>query len=335
MTAGGDVSGNGSRAGYADLARLGPARARIGARVVGRERELELILAAVAAGRDMLVEGPPGTSKSTLLRAITAEWGVPLVFVEGNADLTPAKLTGYYNPAQVLREGYTAANFVDGPLLEAMREGGFLYIEEFNRAPEDTLNTLLTAMAEREIAVPRVGRIAARPTFRVIATMNPYDNVGTTRLSTSIHDRLCRLAVTYQDEESERGIVRLRAPLPPDEVPAGLAAALVTDAVAVTRATRVHPDVRQGSSVRGAIDLTLVAGELVALRGIRDSGGSGRLAGDNPARRAYAAAVFDAMVVALSGRIQLDETVDATPEAVLRQIWEDHFVLLPAAAVPG
>jgi MoxR-like ATPase len=335
MIAGSDVSGNGSRAGYADLARLGPTRARIAARVVGREHELELILAAVSAGRDMLIEGPPGTSKSTLLRAITAEWGVPLVFVEGNADLTPAKLTGYYNPAQVLREGYSAANFVDGPLLEAMREGGFLYIEEFNRAPEDTLNTLLTAMAEREIAVPRVGRIAARPTFRVIATMNPYDNVGTTRLSTSIHDRLCRLAVTYQDEESERGIVRLRAPLPPDEVPAGLAAALVADAVAVTRATRAHPDVRQGSSVRGAIDLTLVAGELVALRGIRDSGGSGRLTGGNPARQAYADAVFDAMVVALSGRIQLDETVDATPEAVLRQIWEDHFVLLPAAAVPG
>jgi MoxR-like ATPase len=235
----------------------------------------------------------------------------------------------------VLREGYSAANFVDGPLLAAMREGGFLYIEEFNRAPEDTLNTLLTAMAEREVTVPRVGRIAARPTFRVIATMNPYDNVGTTRLSTSIRDRLCRLAVTYQDEESERDIARLRAPLPADEVPAGLAAALVTDAVAVTRATRVHPDVRQGSSVRGAIDLTLVAGELVALRGIRDSGGSGRLTGGNPTRQAYADAVFDAMVVALSGRIQLDETVDATPEAVLRQIWEDHFVLAPATAAPG
>ena len=41
------------------------------------------------------------------------------------------------------------------------------------------------------------------------------------------------------------------------------------------------------------------------------------------------------MVVALSGRIFLDETVEATPEQVLRQIWEDHFILGPAAATPG
>src|SRR5215468_2025618 len=202
---------------------LAAAYDRVAAHLVGRERELTLLLAAVAAGRDIILEGPPGTSKSTLLRAITAEWGIPLFFVEGNADLTPAKLVGHHNPARVLREDYSPDNFVDGPLLEAMREGGFLYIEEFNRAPEDTLNTLLTAMAEREVAVPRVGRIAALPTFRVFATMNPYDNVGTTRLSTSVHDRLCRLAVTYQDADSERGIVALRAGLRA-EIPADLAA---------------------------------------------------------------------------------------------------------------
>jgi len=215
-----------------------------------------------------------------------------------------------------------------------MREGGFLYIEEFNRAPEDTLNTLLTAMAEREVAVPRVGRVTAGPTFRVIATMNPYDNVGTTRLSTSVHDRLCRLAVTYQDSESERGIVALRAPLPEGDVPSELATALIADAVAVTRATREHPDVRQGSSVRGAIDLTLIAGELLALRGIRDPALGASLAED-PARWAYANTVFDAMVVALSGRIHLDETAEATPEDVLREIWENHFILVPATAAPG
>ncbi len=308
----------------ADLART---YQRVAAHLVGRERELTLTLAAVAAGRDIILEGPPGTSKSTLLRAITAEWGIPFVFVEGNADLTPAKLIGHHNPARVLREDYSADNFVDGPLLEAMREGGFLYIEEFNRAPEDTLNTLLTAMAERQVAVPRAGTVTAKPTFRVIATMNPYDNVGTTRLSTSVHDRLCRLAITYQDAESERGIVALRAPLP--DLDPELYTRLVADAVAVTRATREHPDVRQGSSVRGAIDTTLIAGQLLDLRGIASFQHG---ANDD---ESYPDVVFDAMVVALSGRIFLDETVELPPEAVLRQIWEDHFILNPAAAAPG
>ena len=301
-------------------------RDRIRTHIVGRERELDLVLAAVAAGRDILLEGPPGTSKSTLLRSITAEWGIPLVFVEGNADLTPAKLVGHHNPARVLREDYSADNFVDGPLLEAMRTGGFLYIEEFNRAPEDTLNTLLTAMAERRIAVPRAGQVAARDTFRVIASMNPYDNIGTTRLSTSVHDRLCRLAITYQDDEAERGIVALRAPLP-DLKPA-IYERLAADAVAVTRATRTHEDIRQGSSVRGAIDLTLVAGQLLTLY-------TERAVASPLDETQYRDVVYDAMVVALSGRIFLDETVESTPEQVLREIWEDHFILDPATAPPG
>jgi MoxR-like ATPase len=298
-------------------------RDRVASHLVGRGRELDLLLSAVAAGRDVLLEGPPGTSKTTLLRAITAEWGIPLLFVEGNADLTPAKLIGHHNPARVLREDYSAENFVDGPLVAAMRQGGFLYIEEFNRAPEDTLNALLTAMAERQVTVPRVGTVDAAASFRVIASMNPYDNVGTTRLSTSVHDRLCRLAVGYQDERDERGIVALRTGA--TAAAAGsLDDRLVADAVAVTRATREHPDVRQGSSVRGAIDCVLVARELAGLRGVT---------GADDQR--YPELVLDAMTVALSGRIHLDEAAETTPERVLRELWEDLFVLRPAVAEPG
>ena len=83
----------------------------------------------------------------------------------------------------MLREDYSSENFVPGPLVAAMERGGFLYIEELNRAPEDTLNTLLAAMAERAVTVPRVGTITAAPTFRVLASMNPFDNVGTARIS--------------------------------------------------------------------------------------------------------------------------------------------------------
>ena len=265
--------------------------------LVGRRRELDLVLAAVTAGRDVLLEGPPGTSKSTILRGITAAWGVPFVLVEGNADLTPAKLVGHHNPARVLKEDYSAGNFVPGPLIQAMESGGFLYIEELNRAPEDTLNTLLAAMAERQVALPRVGTVTAQPTFRVLASMNPYDNVGTARISASVYDRWCRLALGYQSAEEEAAIVFLRTGCEDRR--------LIEDAVALTRATRSHPDLRRGSSVRGAIDLVAVAQALNAVDGVEEG------------RR-----FVDAAHLALSARIAVDETVDTTPEAVISQLWE-------------
>jgi MoxR-like ATPase len=284
-------------------------------RVVGRRDELRLLLAALAAGRDLLLEGPPGTSKSTLLNEVTRAWGVPLIFVEGNAELTTSRLVGHHNPARVLQEDFTADTFVAGPLVRAMQEGGFLYIEEMNRAPEDTLNALLGAVAERRVVVPRVGTVEARDGFRVIASMNPFDNVGTSRISSSIHDRLCRIAVGYQDEDDEIGIVCLRT--------GEERSRLVEDAVALVRATRRHLAVRQGSSVRGAIDLVLVANQLFVL-----DGGA-------PDADRYPAVVLDAMMVALSGRILLSETAETTPERVLREIWEDRFFLAPHRAAPG
>jgi MoxR-like ATPase len=300
------TDGRAPRASGAPALGAAARRDEIARAVVGRRRELDLVLAAVTAGRDIMLEGPPGTSKSTMLRAITGHWGVPFVLVEGNAELTPARLVGHHNPARVLKEDYSADNFVPGPLVEAMRGGGFLYIEELNRAPEDTLNVLLGAMAERAVVVPRVGEISALPTFRVLASMNPFDDVGTARISDSVYDRWCRLAVGYQDEADERAIVAVRTGSEDDE--------LVNDGVALTRATRGHPELRRGSSVRGAIDLVAVARELAQL---------GSYDGDRPRL------VLDAALLALSGRIGVDEASELTPEQVIRQIWEDHFFSRP------
>jgi MoxR-like ATPase len=301
-------------------------RRLVAAEVVGREREQRLVVAALVAGRDLLLEGPPGTSKTTLLRSITKAFGVPLVFVEGNDDLTTAKLVGHHDPAAALSLGFTAETFVEGPLVRAMRAGGFLYVEEVNRAPEDTLNALLTAIAEREITVPRVGIVHAAEGFRVVASMNPFDNVGTSRISSSVYDRLCRVSVAYQSADDELAIVerRTRKGVAPED-----AIALVdrlypvlADAVALTRLTRHHHLVRQGSSVRGAIDLTLVADQLLQL--------------DPPSNEeSYSATMRDAMHVALSGRIRLDDVSGLTPENVLDELWEQHFILSRRVASPG
>jgi MoxR-like ATPase len=301
---------------------LAATAAHVRAGVVGREAEVELLLAAVDSGRDIVLEGPPGTSKTTMLRAITEAWGIPLLFVEGNAELTPGRLLGHHDPARVLQEGYTPDTFSPGPLVQAMQEGGFLHFEELNRAPEDTLNVLLTAIADREISIPRVGTIHAAPTFRLVGSMNPFDSVGTTRLSISIRDRLCLLEVGYQDEEEEREIVRRRCALEPDDE---LGERLARDAVAVTRKTRSHEAIRQGSSVRGAIDLALLAARLHEMRGLEGE------EEEEPYRDLF----FEAMLVALSGRLLLDEGFSTSARVILREVWEDHFILDPAVAEPG
>jgi MoxR-like ATPase/Mg-chelatase subunit ChlD len=280
-------------------------------KVIGREEELSLLLAALGAGRDLLLEGPPGTSKSTLLRAIAEANHTPLHLVEGNADLTPAKLLGHHSPSRVLQEDYSPENFVYGPLPLAMRDGGLLYVEEFNRVPEDTLNTLITAMAERELTVPRVGTIRAAPGFRAVAAMNPFDNIGTGRLSGAVADRLCRVRMGYQSEAEERDIVT-RATGSRDPW-------LIRVAVLATRLTREHPELRMGASVRAAIDLVLVAEQLAQLRGVSLS----RAATDEAARRALISAAQTAVSIKMaareSSRRMTDEIVTEVVLAVLRQ----------------
>ena len=279
---------------------------RVRPSLVGRTRETELVVAALLADRHVLLEGPPGTGKSTLLRQVAESLGVGFRFVEGNAELTPARLIGGFDPSRVLQEGYSPDVFLDGPLLESMRLGALLYVEEINRIPEETLNVLITVMSEGEVSVPRLGTVHAEPGFRLVAAMNPFDAVGTARISGAIYDRVCRVTMGYQPPHEEAAIVE-RALVGVVGAPD---AKWISKMVEVVRRTRQHPDLRVGSSVRGAIDAARVVASLSSLRGVTD---------DDEATS------LESTLVALSGRVRLREGVARTTDDVIEEIWRAVF----------
>lgn len=217
-------------------------------KIIGRQDLITQCLAADKADKHMLIEGPVGVGKTTIASAITNFLGRSFFRVDGDERYTSAKIVGWFDPPVVLKNGYTRDTFVPGPLVETMEAGGVLFINEINRMPEATQNTLLPVMDEGQLHVPKLGTINAKNGFRIIATQNPEASVGVTPLGEALRDRYVWLYLDYHTEAEEKEIVHINTGVEDTEI--------VELAVAITRATRDYTDIRRGASVRGAIDIT-------------------------------------------------------------------------------
>lgn len=264
--------------------------------VVGRTREVREIFAAILSRKHILLEGPPGTSKSTIVRSIARSMNVPFYFIEGSIDLTPSKLLGFFNPGKVLKDSYQREYFEMGPLTLAMEEGGVLYLEEFNRMSSESANLLITPMEEGIINIPRFGQVSAKDGFTIICSQNPYDDVGTLQVSRAFLDRVVRVRMDYQSEDEEIEIVKLRACIDDER--------LAKTATRITRLTRDTPEIKLGASVRAAIDIVSIVRNLTFL-----SDGDLHLEDLQAACR-----------MALTSKVWLSETINASPEEIIDRV---------------
>lgn len=231
------------------------------AALVGRTRELAGIHACLEAKRNVLLEGPVGVGKTHLALAVTEKLGRPVYRVDGDSRYSEQKLAGWFDPPTVMKKGFSPEAFVPGPLTEAMRAGGILFINEMNRLPEGVQNILLPAIDERLILVPRLGEVRAAEGFLVIATQNPKEFVATSHLSEAILDRFELVIVDYQTEDEERDIVRDRL-----RVTGAMStdlSLLVEASVRLVRKTRNHPRIRRGASIRAALSLAEIGRTLM------------------------------------------------------------------------
>ena len=277
--------------------------------MIGRERELAAACAVLEGGRHLLLEGPVGSGKTTLAVAACHRLGRGTIRIDGDDRFSESRLAGWFDPPLVLRLGYREGAFVAGPLVRAMREGRVLFLNELNRLPEGAQNLLLPALDEGLVEVPHLGLVRAAGGFRVVATQNPADYVATGHLSEALRDRFEHLTVDCQTAAEEERIVAAATGCG-DE-------ALVRMAVRVVRGTRVHPAVRRGASVRGAISLVQIAeaqaGGLSPASRVRSAG-----TGPSPRPRAaaetsLAAGMRAAAQAALATRVDLRDASAALP----------------------
>lgn len=185
--------------------------------IVGQAKLLERLMIAVLSGGHVLLEGPPGLAKTTVVHALASGLDASFQRVQFTPDLMPGDLTGseIYEPAN------GCFRFVSGPLFHEI-----LLADEINRAPPKVQSALLEAMAEHQVTVG--GQTRKLPElFMVLATQNPLEQSGTYPLPEAQLDRfLFKLVLDYPELDEEIEITRRARQAQEGHVEADLGAVL-------------------------------------------------------------------------------------------------------------
>ena len=171
--------------------------------IKGKELQVRLALAAFLSGGHVLIEDLPGVGKTTLAKTMARVLGLEYGRIQFTSDLLPSDILGvnYFDTKQ------SVFVFKKGPIFSQ-----FLLADEINRATPKTQSALLEAMEEAQVSVEGSALPLERPFF-VMATKNPFEDVGTFELPGSQLDRfLISFSLGYPDRDAERTILAARKP---------------------------------------------------------------------------------------------------------------------------
>jgi len=229
--------------------------------IVGKDRQIELILMAVFSGGHVLLNDLPGSGKTTLVRTLSLALGCQFRRLQFTPDLLPSDIVGMtvYNQKSgdfELRRGPVHTNI--------------LLADEINRAIPRTQAALLEAMEEGQTTIDGATLSLPNPFF-VLATQNPVEHESTFMLPAAQMDRFfLRLSMGYPTAEEESEILAHLGDRTPYENVSSVtnpvilhamrdeaAKVAVSDAVnryivALVQATRTCPQIKYGASPRAS-----------------------------------------------------------------------------------
>lgn len=177
--------------------------------IIGKEKEIELIIVSFLARGHVLLEDIPGMGKTMMIKAFSKTINLPFKRIQFTPDLLPSDITGinYYN------QKISDFQFRPGPLF-----CNIILADEINRATPRTQSSLLEAMEERQVTADGETRMLNTP-FMVLATQNPVESYGTFPLPEAQLDRFfMRIKLGYPTKEEEKLIIRNNISNPLDKI---------------------------------------------------------------------------------------------------------------------
>jgi MoxR-like ATPase len=244
--------------------------------IIGKSREVRLVLIALLCRGHVLIEDVPGVGKTVLAKAIARSIGSEFKRIQFTPDLLPSDVTG----VSVFNQQTGKFEFRAGPIVAQI-----VLADEINRATPKTQSALLEAMEEAQITVDGVTYHLPVP-FVVLATENPIEYEGTFPLPEAQLDRfLVRLSLGYPGRQNEIEILNTQRVVHPLDV---LEKVVEVDAlieaqqaikevyvddrlkeyiVDLVEATRRHEQVYLGAGPRGSIALHDTARGWAAMQG--------------------------------------------------------------------
>ena len=191
---------------------IGDAKQKISRKFYGDDSLVDRAVVSLMGEQGLMLVGEPGTAKSLLSELLAAAIsGSTALAIQGSAGTNEDHIRYGWNYALLLSEGPSWKALVPSPILEAMREGAIVRIEELTRCPPEIQDVLISILSEKALSVPELGRemvVRAAPGFNVIATANLRDR-GVHEMSSALKRRFNFETVhRIADPADERALIR-------------------------------------------------------------------------------------------------------------------------------